>query len=275
MKNILAVLTCFNRKSNTEQAIRTLVQGNPLCKFSFIVVDDNSTDGTYELVNTLKNEFDIHIIKGSGQLFYSGGMRVGINYALDNHIHDSFDYLLMLNDDVYFYERCIEKMAHQSENQGNAIVIGATCNVEDSLSYGAIQYIHGYKYRKIPVADWQMPADTFNANCVLIPFEIFIRVGSIDPHYKHSLGDFDYGLNIKRNGFDMFSSKEYVGICNTNSSSNTWTDINLSRKERIKKKESVKGAPVKQWFYFLNKNFGFLTAVIGSCTPYLRILIGK
>jgi GT2 family glycosyltransferase len=275
MINILAVLTCYNRKTYTEQAIRKLVQGNPLCKFSFIVVDDNSTDGTFELVNTLKNEFDIHIIKGSGQLFYSGGMRVGMNYALDNYNHHSFDYFLMLNDDVIFFESVIEKLTRQSENQGGAIIVGATCDDENSLSYGAIKYLHGYIYRKIPVADWQIPADTFNANCVLIPFEIFVKTGSIDPYYIHSLGDFDYGLNLKRNGFRLFSSKEYVGICNTNSSSNTWTDINLNREDRIKKKESVKGAPAKQWFYFLNKNFGFLSAIIGSCSPYFRILIGK
>ena len=54
-----------------------------------------------------------------------------------------------------------------------------------------------------------------------------------------------------------------------------WLDNSLSRKERFKKKESIKGAPMKQWFYFLRKNFGLVEAVRGGITPYVRILIGR
>ena len=43
----------------------------------------------------------------------------------------------------------------------------------------------------------------------------------------------------------------------------------------IRLKESVKGAPFKQWFYFLKKNFGIFTAVIHAFTPYIRIILKK
>ena len=49
----------------------------------------------------------------------------------------------------------------------------------------------------------------------------------------------------------------------------------MKRTERIKRKESIKGAPTKQWFYFLNKNFGVFSAIKGSVTPFVRIIIGK
>ena len=40
-------------------------------------------------------------------------------------------------------------------------------------------------------------------------------------------------------------------------------------------KESPKGLPSKQWFYFLKKNFNINYAVWKSITPYIRIILKK
>lgn len=271
---ILAIFTCFDRKEKTEHCIRTLVSGNPNYSFTFIVADDDSTDGTREVLADMKNKYDIHLLQGTGNLFYSGGMRLGMKYALEN-IWNSYDYLLMINDDVSFYDGCIEILAQQSKEKQGAVIVGAMCNESGEMSYSAIKYTQGIKYRKMSLDECNVQADTFNANCVLIPYEAFKKIGAMDSHYVHSLGDFDYGLELKRNGYRIYVSKEFSGVCNNNSNRNTWTDRSLSRKDRIRKKENVKGAPTKQWFYFLNKNFGIIMAIKASCTPYLRILLGK
>lgn len=271
---VLAIFTCFNRKDKTEHCIRTLVSGNPNCTFEFIIVDDNSTDGTREILMGMKSKYLIHILHGSGRLFYSGGMRLGMQYALQN-LQRSYDYLLMVNDDVSFYDGCIWKLAQQSDEQNGSVIVGAMCNETMHMSYSAVKYTSGIKYRKMGLDEWNVPADTFNANCVLVPYLGFVKTGAIDSHYVHSLGDFDYGLELKRNGLKIYVSKEFIGICNNNSKKNTWTDTSLSRRDRIQKKESVKGSPAKQWFYFINKNFGIFTAIKASCTPYIRILLEK
>ena len=51
---VLAVFTCYNRKEKTKTCIETLVNGNPSCEFSFIAVDDNSTDGTSDMLKKKK-----------------------------------------------------------------------------------------------------------------------------------------------------------------------------------------------------------------------------
>lgn len=270
---VLCILTCFNRKCKTENCIRKLVQHNPNVRFTFIVVDDNSSDGTKIMLEQIKNEYDVHTIDGSGNLFYSGGMRMGMQYAIDNYLN--YDYLLMVNDDVDFLPSSIETMIEQSQEQKRAVVIGATKNTSGHLSYSAIKYSKGYKYRHLQIDEWQQEADTFNANCVLIPYNYFVSVGPIDNYYTHSLGDFDYGLELKRHGYKMYVSRNYCGICNQNSFEGTWLDTKLSLKTRLTIKESAKGVPVRQWFYFLKKNFGLGYALIGSITPYLRILIHK
>lgn len=270
---ILSIFTCYNRKQKTKKCIETIVACNPTCDFTFVVADDGSTEGTYEMLQDLQSKVCIHIVRGEGDWFYSGGMHAGMDYALQNLSHD-FDYMLMMNDDVEFFENSILSMITQSISQGDAVVVGAMCNDCGELSYGAVKYTSGYKYRKMDIHEWEIPADTFNANCVLIPYNAFEQVGVMDPFYRHSLGDFDYGLSLKKAGYEIFQSKEFAGMCNNNDSKGTWTDKSLGRLERIIKKENVKGAPTKQWFYFLNKNFGLPIAVKGTITPFIRILIG-
>ena len=271
---ILAVFTCFNRKDKTKECIYTITKGNPNCDFTFVVVDDGSTDGTYEMLNVMQKQYDIHCIRGNGNLYYSGGMRTAMSYIIENKIKQ-FDYLLMMNDDVLFYPNSIEQILEESRLKANAVIVGTTQGSDGKLSYGAIKYIKGLHYKKCDISESDINVDTFNANCVLVPFKIFLEIGTIDNMYTHSLGDFDYGLAIKKKGYKLYPSTQYVGLCDNNSLSGTWQDTSLTMRQRIKKKESVKGAPTKQWFYFLKKNFGLCIAIKGSITPYIRILLGK
>lgn len=271
---IVVVLTCFNRKYKTQKCIQTLVQGNPKVNFSFVVVDDNSNDGTVEMLSAMKNEYDINLIEGTGDLFYCGGMRVAMNFVIDNL--SDYNYLLMVNDDVEFFDRSIENMIDKSKGSGSSIVVGATKNDDGSLSYGAIKYDSkkSIRYKKIGIEESNLKCDTFNANCVLIPNKAFKESGGIDSNYIHSLGDFDYGLSLSKRGWNIYPSDKYVGICNNNSINNTWNDTSLTRLQRLRKKEDIKGAPLKQWIYFLKKNFGINAVIRYGFTPYIRILLG-
>lgn len=272
--NILVIMTCFNRKEKTKECITLLTTGNPKISFTFVVTDDNSNDGTVNMLEELKESNNIHIVHGDGNMFYSGGMREGMEYALEK-LECSYDYLLMVNDDVIFFDKCVEKMVSESKSKSTSVVIGATRNDFGVLSYGAIKYLKrdSIKYRKVDISETAVECDTFNANCVLIPYKVFKDVGSIDKYYIHALGDFDYGLSLKKYGCKLYVSSEYVGICNNNSIENTWQDKNLSRLARLKLKEDPKGAPFRQWFHFLYKNFGLCTAIIRSLTPYIKIIL--
>ena len=44
MVNICAIITCYNRKEKTKNCIQSLVMNNVEINFSFVIVDDNSTD---------------------------------------------------------------------------------------------------------------------------------------------------------------------------------------------------------------------------------------
>lgn len=270
---IVVIFTCFNRREKTGTCIRSLVSGNPKLDFEYIVVNDGSTDGTGEMLEKMKTEYNIHHINSYSNLYYSRGMRIGMSFLKTNNI-DS-DYVLILNDDVLFFERSIEKLICQSREKEDSVIVGVTCDANRNYTYGAIKYRKGIQYYGVGVAFPDTNCDTFNANCVLIPRYIFNDVPSMDSHYIHGLGDFDYGLSISKRGYKIYPSNEYIGECVNNSQKGTWTDTSLNILERIQKKETPKGAPLKPWFYFLKKNFGLGYAFLYSLTPYLKIVLGR
>ena len=68
----------------------------------------------------------------------------------------------------------------------------------------------------------------------------------------------------------------FAGVCgNETMIENSWQDKSLPLKERLKKKQSVKGLPFKEYFHYLNRNFNPVTAVVYSLTPYIKIFLGK
>lgn len=271
---VTVIFTCFNRKEKTVKCINSLVNYNSGIDFNFIIVDDNSSDGTRVAIRDLK--CNVILILGGGNLYWAGGMRKGIEKYLSGRIYSN--YVLLVNDDVEFFPNIVESMILESQGKKDAIIVGATCDEDGNFTYGAMQLIFPRKrdlYRRIEPSKKMVECDTFNCNCVLIKDDIIRTVGNFDPIYTHSMADLDYGLNLRRHGYHIYSSEKYIGVCEKNSSTGTWTDKTLSRVDRIKKKESPKGAPFKEWFHFMKKNFGLLWAFKYSISPYVRIILGK
>ena len=269
-RKVLGLMTCYNRKEKTVRALNNLIQGNPEIDFTFIVADDGSTDGTFE---ALKEMPEVIILRGNGSLFYSGGMRLAISEA--KKVKTVYDDCLLFNDDVDFVPSAIEELC---KKDNSCIWIGPTSDERGALSYGGVVKLSKWRPKTEIVMGTSKEGrvcDTFNANCVLIPWKIFEKLDNIDTAYTHSMGDFDYGFSAKRKGFEIRVSDTFVGACPDNPVSVSWRNTELSMKERLKRKESPKGLPGKEWFHYLNKNYNFLTAVVYSVIPYLRILLKK
>ena len=269
-KSVLGLMTCYNRREKTLRALENLIQGNPEITFSFMIAEDGSSDGTYE---ELTKNPQIKVIRGNGSWFYSGGMRAVIGEAKKEKPH--YDYCLLFNDDVDFQESAIE---HLCQKDADYIWVGPTSDEDGTPSYGGV--IKTSKWRPNPeiiMADNSQgrECDTFNANCVLIPWDIFVELDNIDEVYTHSMGDFDYGFSARRKGYTIKVSNEFVGICPDNPVESSWRNTQLPRKERLRKKESPKGLPGREWFYYLKKNYNVVTAIVYSIIPYIRIVLKK
>lgn len=301
---IALLFTCYNRIEKTRDCVESInkaiecannslrKQGEGLIEEEWYITDAGSDDGTVDILKHMIKQENLHLKIASNDTFYSQGMRIAMEELKKSYKdEDNFpDYVFLINDDVSFYEEFICKLLDsirilQEEDctTNKAIIVGATDNGVEQ-TYGGVKYRKPVRRRLFPqtihydmvsVSAEDKTCDTFNANCVVIPGDIFLREDIMDNNYVHGLGDFDYGLSFRKKGYSIVTSDYYVGKCSNNSREGSWMDRSLTRKDRIKELNSFKGSPTKQWFYFLNKNFGFTTAVIYSVSPYIRILIKK
>src|SRR6478736_9895838 len=97
------VIPVFNRKKFTADCLQSLLNQTHRADF-IIVVDDGSTDGTWEMLDAVFPE--VIVLRGDGNLFWTAAINLGIRCALSLNP----DYVMTLNNDTVASGDFIEKM---------------------------------------------------------------------------------------------------------------------------------------------------------------------
>src|SRR5215216_2395228 len=102
---IVVTTPVHNRKEETLLCLKSLYRSNfEGLEVKVVIVDDGSIDGTYEDVQAAFPQ--VRILRGDGNLWYTGGINRGIQEALKSKP----DYILTINNDSVFDEQCIKRM---------------------------------------------------------------------------------------------------------------------------------------------------------------------
>jgi GT2 family glycosyltransferase len=279
MKNIAVLITCHNRKEKTLTSLKALFQNKLPESFSLYVylVDDGSKDGTQQAIH--EKYPDVNVIKGDGNLYWNGGMRVAFNAAMEK----GFDYYLWLNDDTYLYPSAIETIISTSSKlnaqiNNSVVVVGSTqASLSGELSYGGLRRISWWRpltFTLVSPSNIPEICDTINGNCVLIPREIASTVGNLEESFIHSMGDIDYGLRLGKAGFCIYVSPGFVGQCQPNPIDQTFLDNHLSLTVRWKKILNVKGLPPRQRYILARRHAGLIWPFVWVW-PYIKLLFAR
>lgn len=248
---IAAILTCHNRKAKTIACLESLFRIVPNC--DVFLTDDGCTDGTPQLVN---HQYpNVHIVSGSGNLFWSRGMYTAWKEA----IKGKYDYYLWLNDDIELYHDFLKELYECNEiGGGNCIVSGLIEQFDHSgILYGGT----GFNGKLNCESETPQLVKHMNGNVVLIASAVVGKIGIMDPVYHHDLGDVDYGLTAIKNGIKVYTTRKPVaagypnGVCRVRK----W-NTNLST--RFKRLNSPLGSPLKINYYFRKKHYGWLNALL-------------
>jgi len=204
---IAVLMTCFNRRQTTLRCLAFLSELPE--KVEVFLVDDRSSDGTADAV---RQEFSaVHLIAGSGDLFWNRGMCLAWKTALPG----DFDFYLLLNDDVKLYPDAIRDLLADSMETGHkAILSGAMKSPDsDAATYGGISIATG----RLAQPDGTLQKiRNLNGNFVLVPRDVVQKIGIFDPCYHHHFGDVDYGMTAQERGIDVLLAKRYAGECAPN-----------------------------------------------------------
>jgi GT2 family glycosyltransferase len=264
---ITALLTCHNRRVLTLSCLeRLLSQELPAgACLSVVLVDDGSLDGTADAV--CKAFPEVRVLKGPGNLYWCGGMRVAWQEAA---ISDP-DYYLLINDDTMIAEHAVEILLKLAGEPQERVIAVATIADEKTgkVNYGGVNN----KFGILGPTD-KAKCDTFNANCVIIPRAVYKELGIFYHAYTHAMGDTDYGIQATLRGILIQKSSEFMGSCSSNTVSLTWRDRSLSRRRRWQLLQHPKGLPLREWFTFCRRNYGCLWPY-RLMSPILRILAGR
>lgn len=111
MHERLVIIPTFNEKENVEKIIRRIFNLNP--DFDVLIVDDNSPDGTGNIVKTLMNEFSnrLFLLERSGKLglgtAYITGFKWALNHAYEYIFEMDADFSHDPNDLVRLHKACL------------------------------------------------------------------------------------------------------------------------------------------------------------------------
>lgn len=111
-KTIAAIVVTYNRKQLLLENINALLNQTIKDRITIIVIDNNSTDGTYEcLVPFIEKKSIIYINTGKN-LGGAGGFQFGMKYAVEQ----GFDFVWIMDDDCIPTETSAEQLikAHDS-----------------------------------------------------------------------------------------------------------------------------------------------------------------
>ncbi|GGD76671.1 glycosyltransferase family 2 protein [Lacimicrobium alkaliphilum] len=282
----LAVLICcYNRKPTTLNCLHQLYQQRlpEDWQLDVHVLDDGSADGTYEAV---AQQFpQVRLYRGTGSMYWNGAMR----FLWQRVLPCRYDGYLWLNDDVALFPDALLRLLccylEQPEQHNIGALVGTVVEPgTDIPSYGgrcSESRWHPLAFGPLlHPADYPRPCDFINGNLCFIPQHVVNEAGITDERYTHALGDFDYGLRLKKTGFALLVAPGLFGECRSNSKTGSVFDRSLPLSRRRKMLDNPACfVPVSQWLYFVRRHGGLVwpllwfKGLLRKLFPYVWLLL--
>lgn len=268
MLRICAVIPTYNRKNHLKKLLYQLKsQRIEDAILSIIVVVDGSNDGTYEM---LRSEFpDVHIIKGTGNWWYTKSMNEGFKFASILNP----DYVLTLNDDVEIENNYVKQLIYSNHQVKKDSIIGSisfTLTNPNRIVFSGKKDIHlriGKHKRYHPFLHVAVPSDLTGiyptkelpGRGILMPYKILKTLNYFDERFIQYGSDTDFCYRAEKAGYKLYISwdaKIFVHEKLTGSSSKVINTSLWSYTKDLFKKTSANS--IYTSFLIIRKHVNFL-----------------
>ena len=192
---------------------------------AIVVTDDGSTDESAEWIHA--NHPDVHVLAGSGTLWWSGGMNQGARYGLQVL---NADYILCWNNDILCDSNYFSNLSRLLYSEPRPTLLGSKIYLLDPPN---VVWAMGCSYdprtgRHVLIGSWHVDCDALSVPIqadwtpgmgTVLSRDVFQRIGFWDaaafPQYH---GDSDFCLQAKHAGFRLIIEPE-LRVWNDKSSS--------------------------------------------------------
>jgi GT2 family glycosyltransferase len=202
---VVAVVVNWNRGEDTLECLRSLEQQS-YPRMGIIVVDNGSEDGSPESIQ--RNFPGVELIRLSHNTGFAGGFNQGIERALSQ----GGDYVLILNNDTVSDRLMVEKLMGDIR-PGTGVAFPKIYYYDDPRriwSVGARRQFLTLEMTdkatgQLDRGQWDKVQERdYGTGCaLLVPREVFAKIGLFDERYFAYYEDLDFSFRVKEAGFRM------------------------------------------------------------------------
>lgn len=211
-------IVTYQAQAYLQKCLRSIYENAPQASFEIIVVDNDSQDGTVEM---LRDEFpQVRLIQNQGNEGFTRPMNQAMRAAAGRC-------LLQLNPDTLVHPRALDLMLGFMEAHPDAGILGpkvlnpdgslqAPCRRGDSRPWAVISYFTGLAKLFPDKAffngyllthrdeDQTYPVDGVSGSCMLISREVVEKIGYYDERFFAYQEDADYCLRARQAGWKVY-----------------------------------------------------------------------
>ena len=207
-KVLILILTwnAFDEIRECLRSVKKLSRSN--FDFKILIINNNSTDGTTEI---LEEETGTSLIKNSKNLGWGKAVNQGVKIAEKKN----FDWVFILNPDVVLNKNCLEILINFVKENKNAKILAPVVEFQKK---GKILYdLGGYltffgrtRHKELESLDLISDREPHYVSgaAVLIETNLFKQIGYFREDYFLYFEDVDFCLRAKKSGFAIFVVSE-------------------------------------------------------------------
>jgi len=223
MSKQLGIITVLYNQKDHLRALLESLSNQTYKDFRIYLIDNNSTDGSYQAWNEFNKEFDpdINYIYQHQNLGYAAGTNIGAKLA----IKDGCKYLFILNTDIVLHEKCLTELSSLIESDGQIACVGPLILRHQADSDDIIQEYGGaVSFKKGTVEKFfsgQNPnkvnlpeikeTDFISGGACFIRSELFERAGMLEESYFAYFDEIDLFYRLRNLGnFKMYVTSKAI-----------------------------------------------------------------
>jgi len=197
------VVLNYNGKELLRKCLESILKETEYGNYEIIVVDNNSSDASVEMVKKFFPE--LKLIQNKKNYGFSKGNNIGAKYGLRNDA----EFILFLNNDTEVTKGWLREMVKIAKSKEEIGIVGPRFLFPDGrIQKNCYKYRYGFSHSLAP--DKIMEVDCVTAACMLIKRRVIEKIGLLDEsYYPIYFEDVDYCFRVKKAGFKI--------ICTPNS----------------------------------------------------------
>jgi GT2 family glycosyltransferase len=240
----------FNRISYTRKCLQS-IRLQTYSEYTVVICDDGSTDNTAEVITT---EFpEVILLKGDGNLWWTGGINECVKYALDKAKDN--DFIFTLNNDTELAVDTLQTLIEFSESHPKSLLACGNYFIDEKNKLESTAFV---KKEKSPFSKYHKPlfgwgetvenlkedvyeVDSVSGKGVLIPISVFHITGTYNseklPHYH---ADTEFTRRASLAGYKIFLLVKAVVFTDPNTSGIGQVNSKVSISEFFKSLFSIR-----------------------------------